>query len=99
MKFLLNLYVEPLEEAALAGELVCGQVFADPSITAAVRSHDGVAAVTEGPYTPGSDQPTGHYLIDCDSRDRALEVAALILAGRDGGVEVRPLMDSAGMEM
>ncbi len=55
MKFLLNLYldhVEPVEEAVLAGEFVSGQVFADPSITAAVRSHEGVAAVSEGPYTP-----------------------------------------------
>ncbi|WP_066367196.1 YciI family protein [Herbidospora mongoliensis] len=99
MKFLLNLYAEPVEEAVLAGELVCGQVFADPSITAAVRMRDGVATVTEGPYSPASDQPTGHYVIDCDGRERALELAVLILGGRDGGVEVRPLMDSAGMEM
>jgi hypothetical protein len=55
--------------------------------------------VTEGPYLRISDHVAGQYVVDCESRERAVELATLISSGQVGGVEVRPLMDSAGMEM
>ncbi|WP_336211744.1 YciI family protein [Nonomuraea sp. LPB2021202275-12-8] len=112
MKFLLNLYVnsatlpgegldheEFLTAAGQTGELVSGHAFADPSISAAVRVRDGGMTVTEGPFLETADHVAGQYLVDCASRERAVELAALIPSGQVGGVEVRPLMDSAGMEM
>ncbi|MEV6137073.1 YciI family protein [Nocardia sp. NPDC051990] len=112
MKFLLNLYQSAaalpedgfdheqfLAAAEQAGELISGHVFADPSISAVVRFRHGVMTVTDGPYLQSPDHVAGQYLVDCESRERALELAALIPGGRTGGVEVRPLMDSAGMEM
>ncbi|KAA0021358.1 YciI family protein [Antrihabitans cavernicola] len=112
MKFLLNIYQSAapfpgqefdhdrfLAEAAQAGELISGNAFADPSISAVVRVRDGVVSVTEGPYLPNSDHVVGHYVIDCDSRERAAELATLLSGRAIGVVEVRPLMDSAGMEM
>ncbi|MFI6795969.1 YciI family protein [Streptosporangium canum] len=112
MKFLLNLYLsaqtapgegldheEFLAVAGQAGELVSAHVFADPSISAVVRTRDGVVTVTEGPYPQTSDHVAGQYVVDCESRERAVDLAALIAGGQAGGVEVRPLMDSAGMEM
>ena len=112
MKFLLNLYrkavalpgegldhEEFLATAGQAGELVSAHVFADPSISAVVWARDGVVTVTEGPYSHTPDHVAGQYVVDCESRERAVELAALIPGGQVGGVEVRPLMDSAGMEM
>ncbi|MFI9504056.1 YciI family protein [Nocardia sp. NPDC052566] len=112
MKFLLNLYLSTaalpgdgcdrerfLAASGQAGELISGHVFADPSISAVVSVSDGVVTVTEGPYSRALDYVAGQYLVDCESRERALELAALISNGHSGGVEVRPLMDSAGMEM
>ncbi|PXX71794.1 YCII-related domain-containing protein [Nocardia tenerifensis] len=112
MKFLLNLYLDAaalpgdgfdhegfLSAAARTGELISGHVFADPSISAVVRVRDGVVTVTDGPYPQGPDHVAGQYLVDCENRERALELAASIMSERVGGVEVRPLMDSAGMEM
>ncbi|GAA2390616.1 YciI family protein [Nonomuraea africana] len=112
MKFLLNVYLsaaalpgegfaheEFLAAAGQAGELVSGHVFADPSISAAIRVRGGVVTVAEGPYLPASDHVAGQYVVDCESRERAVELAALISSGQVGGVEVRPVMDSAGMEM
>ncbi|GGO70050.1 YciI family protein [Nonomuraea cavernae] len=111
MKFLLNLYLpaadlpgegfdhaEFLAAAGQAGELISAHAFADPSISAVARARDGVVTVTEGPYLQTSDQVVGQYVVDCESRARAVELATLI-AGGLGGVEIRPLMDSAGMEM
>ncbi|MET8870772.1 hypothetical protein [Nocardia sp. NPDC004604] len=112
MKFLLNLYLSAaalpgaefdheqfLAAAEQTGELISGYVFADPSISAVVRVRDSVVTVTEGPYLLTPDHVAGQYLVDCESRERAVELATLISSGEIGGVEVRPLMDSAGMEM
>ncbi|MFE3081383.1 YciI family protein [Nocardia tengchongensis] len=112
MKFLLNLYRSAaslpgdgfnheqfLAVPGQAGELVSGYVIADPSISAVVSVCGGEVTVTEGPYSSAPDYIAGQYLVDCESRERALELAALLSGGHIGGVEVRPLMDSAGMEM
>ncbi|MEV4383578.1 YciI family protein [Streptosporangium sp. NPDC049644] len=112
MKFLLSLYLstaalpgegldheEFLATAGQAGELISAHVFADPSISAVVWARHGVVTVTEGPYLQTPDHVAVQYVIDCESRERAVELAALISGGQAGGVEVRPLMDSAGMEM
>jgi hypothetical protein len=82
-----------------SGELVGHQMIADPSTSAVVRVHGGAAAVIDGPYPRAGDHLAGYYLVDCESRERALELAARVPDARVEGVEVRPLMSSAGMEM
>ncbi|WP_329090448.1 MULTISPECIES: YciI family protein [unclassified Streptosporangium] len=112
MKFLLNLYLNAadppgegfdhedfLAAAGQTGELISAHAFADPSISAVIRDRGGVVTVTEGPYLQTPDHVAGQYVVDCESRERAVELATLIPGGQVGGVEVRPLMDSAGMEM
>ncbi|WP_049569085.1 YciI family protein [Nonomuraea sp. SBT364] len=101
MKFQLSVYADAqgheafVTTARQAGELISGHALADPSISAVVRVLDGVVTVTDGPYARDREHVTGQYVVDCESRERALELAALL----PGGVEVRPLMDPAGMEM
>jgi hypothetical protein len=112
VKFLLNLYLNVadlpaegfdhevfLATAGQAGELISAHAFSDPSISAVIRARGGGVTVTEGPYLRISDHVAGQYVVDCESRERAVELATLISSGQVGGVEVRPLMDSAGMEM
>ena len=60
---------------------------------------DGVAETTDGPFADAREQLMGYWLIDCDSLDRALELAALLPGAGTAAVEVRPLMDPFGMEM
>ncbi len=81
------------------GEMISTQALADPENSAVVRVRDGVPVVTDGPYLDAADHLAGYYLVDCESRDRALELAAVIPDARVLGVEVRPVMDSSGMEM
>jgi hypothetical protein len=84
-----------------SGELIVTQALADPSNSAVVRVRDGVPVVTDGPYLEAKEFLGGYYMVDCADRDRALELAAMIPdASIEGlGVEVRPVMFSAGMEM
>jgi hypothetical protein len=82
-----------------SGELVGFAALADPSNSSTVRVRDGVPAVTDGPYVEAKEFLAGFYLVDCDSRERAHEVAAQIPDARYTAIEVRPVMEDSGLEM
>ncbi|WP_067823374.1 YciI family protein [Actinomadura kijaniata] len=83
-----------METVTGTGEMIGTVALADPSQSAVVRVRGGVPAVTDGPYLESKEYLGGYYLVECDSRERALELAALIPdAGVEGlGVEVRPVV-------
>ena len=74
------------------------RALAEPAQSAVVRVRDGVPVVTDGPYLESKEFMGGYYIVDCATRERALELAALIPdAGVEGlGIEVRPIIFSAG---
>ena len=81
-----------------SGEMITTQALADPSQTAVVRVRGGQPVVTDGPFLEAKEYLGGFYLIDCESKERAIELAALIPDAKiEGlGVEVRPVMFSDG---
>jgi hypothetical protein len=82
-----------------SGELVGFAALADPSQSKTVRVRDGVPAVTDGPYLEAKEFLAGYTVIDCETPQRAAELAALIPDAKYTAVEVRPVMDSGGSEM
>jgi len=90
-----------IEATQKSGELVVTQALGDPSQSAVVRVRNGVPVVSDGPYVEAKEFLGGYYLIDVADRERALELAAQIPdASIEGmGVEVRPIMFEAGLEM
>jgi hypothetical protein len=88
-------FIEALKES---GELILTQALADPSQAAVVSVRNGQPAVTDGPFLESKEYLGGFYLIDCESKERAIELAAQIpdaaIAGL--GVEVRQVMFSDG---
>ena len=89
-------FQKPLRES---GELLGFAALADPANTATVRVRGGVPAVTDGPYVEAKEFLAGYYVVDCESRERAIELAAQIPDARYTAVEVRPVMDDGGMEL
>lgn len=81
-----------------SGEMVETNALAEPAQSAVVRVRDGVPVVTDGPYLESKEFMGGYYIVDCATRERALELAALIPdAGVAGlGIEVRPIIFSTG---
>jgi hypothetical protein len=81
-----------------SGEMITTLALADPSQSAVVRARGGQPVVTDGPFLEAKEYLGGFYLIDCESRERALELAALIPDTKIEGlaVEVRPVMFSDG---
>jgi hypothetical protein len=89
-------FQKPIRES---GELVGFAALADPSQSATVRVRGGVPAVTDGPYVEAKEFLAGYYAVDCESLERAIELAAQLPDARYTAVEVRPVMHEAGMEL
>ena len=88
-------FIEALKES---GELITTQALVDPSQAAVVSVRNGQPVVTDGPFLESKEYLGGFYLIDCESKERAVALAAQIPdAAVEGlGVEVRQVMFAAG---
>jgi hypothetical protein len=82
-----------------SGEYVGSVALADPTNTKSVRVRDGAPVVTDGPYVETKEFLAGYYVVDCETVERAVELAALIPDARYNPIEVRPVMNSGGAEM
>jgi len=58
-----------------------------------VRVRDGEVLLTDGPFAETKEQIGGFDLIECESLDEAIEVAARHPSARFGFVEVRPIWE------
>ncbi len=69
-----------------------------PTPTAtSVRVREGKRLVTDGRFAATREQLGGYYLIEAKNLDDAMAVAARIPGARRGTVEVRPVVELAGM--
>jgi hypothetical protein len=89
-----------MAELTESGELVGGQALADPSRARAVQLRAGHPAVTDGPFIESKEQFCGYVTVDCETVERAVEIAARWPDVRLGGaMEVRAIMHDSGTEM
>jgi len=79
-----------------SGELLASEALAYPSETRRVRVRDGTTVVTDGPFAEAKEQLAGFYLVQCESMDRAVALAALAPDAEHGLVEVRPVLNLTG---
>jgi len=84
-----------------SGELVDTQGLAAPVQTRRIQLKGGVPVVTDGPYAETEEVLSGFWIVDCESFDRATEVAGrLAHCPSPGGIfadsvaDVRPILDS-----
>ena len=88
-----------MEELTKSGKLVGTEALADPSNTRTIRIVDGAPAITDGPFAEAKEHLGGYLIVDCESAERAAEIAVRWPSARFSPLEVRPLMDPAGAEM
>jgi len=81
-----------------SGELLGAYGVADATATKLVRLADGQPAVTDGPYLETKEYLASWYLLDVDSEERALEIAADMPAAKSMPVEVWPILHEASRE-
>ena len=75
-----------------SGEFVGSYGVADQELAKLVSVRDGGTVVTDGPYIEAKEYLGSFTLVDCESLERALEIAAANPFSKVGQVEVRPLM-------
>ncbi len=86
-------------ELTASGEWVGGEALAAPERAKTVRVKDGQPAITDGPFAEAKEHLAGYCIFDCETEERALDIAARWPDARINGVELRPLMSPDGMEM
>jgi hypothetical protein len=84
---------------AESGELLGAYGLGDELTAKTVRVRDGATAVTDGPYIEAKEFVSSFCLLDCDSEQRALELAAEMPFAAHNAVEVWPVLHEAGLEM
>lgn len=89
-----------MAELTERGELVGGEALADPAAARTVRLQGGRPAAVDGPFMESKEQFCGFVTVDCESIERATEIASRWPDVRFGGaLEVRALMHQSGAEM
>jgi hypothetical protein len=96
---LVRAHAELSAELADSGQLVSAAGLADPITTTTVTVREGVRATTDGPYAETKEHLAGFYLVECDHLEEAIGYAARMPDAEYVAVEVRPVMDDAGLEM
>lgn len=95
----LRAYAALNEDLAASGEMIVSESLADPSLAKHVIVREGQATTTDGPFAEVKEQLAGFYLVECDSMERATEIAAFIPEAEAGVIEVRPVRTFSGLEM
>ena len=80
------------------GELLGAYGLADAVSAKLVRRTDGAPAVTDGPYLETKEYIASLYLLDVESEERALAIAADLPSAKFRPVEVWPVLHEASRE-
>jgi hypothetical protein len=82
-----------------SGELIGAYGMADQEMSKQVSIRDGAPVVSDGPYIEAKEYLGSFTLVDCETPERAYEIAALNPFSKVGVVEVRPIMHEASLEV
>lgn len=85
------------QNAALmaSGEMLGAYGVADQDRAKQVTVTDGATVVTDGPYIEAKEYIGSFYVLDVDSEERALQIAAEMPSARLRQIEVRPITHEA----
>jgi len=88
-------------ELAESGELVETRGLTAPVHTRRLKTKGGVPVVTDGPYAETTEVLAGYWIVECDSFDRATEIAGRLSAcpaprevAARAYADVRPIAES-----
>jgi hypothetical protein len=80
-----------------AGQFIATAPLQLTATATSVRVRDGKRLVTDGPFAETREQLGGYFLVDAKDLDEAIAIAERIPGARRGTVEVRPVVEIAGL--
>lgn len=93
-------YVESAQlaqELHTKGQFVTSAPLHPVATATSVRVRDGKSLVTDGPFAETREQLGGFYLVNAQDLDEAIAIATRIPGARVGTVEIRPVLEIAGL--
>lgn len=93
-------YVESAQltqQLNLSGQYLGASPLHPVSTATSVRMRDGKRLVTDGPFAETREQLGGYYLVEARDLDEAIRIAERIPPARFGTIEIRPVMEIAGL--
>lgn len=88
-----------MAELQESGEWVGGEGLSHVSTAKTVKLRGGAPVVTDGPFIEAKEYLAGFLTVDCETEQRAIEIAARWPDARHWAMEVRPVMGGGGEEM
>jgi hypothetical protein len=73
-----------------SGKFIVAEALESPPAASCVRVRGGKTMVTDGPFAETKEMIAGFYLLEADTMEEAIQLAAQIPSATFGTVEVRP---------
>ncbi|HEY9894972.1 MAG TPA: YciI family protein [Candidatus Sericytochromatia bacterium] len=85
------------QELHAQGQFVAAAPLHPVTTATSVRIREGKSLVTDGPFAETREQLGGFYLVNAQDLDEAIAIANRIPGARVGTVEIRPVLEIAGL--
>ena len=89
--------VQLTHEINAKGQYLAAAPLQPASTATSVRVREGKRLVTDGPFAETREVLGGYYLIDVENLDEAIRIAERHPGARVGTVEIRPILEIAGL--
>src|SRR5206468_10312613 len=85
------------KELDARGQFVSANPLQSIDMATSVRVRNGKPVITDGPFAETHEQLGGYFMVEARDLNEAISIAARIPGARWGTVEVRPVMEIAGL--
>ncbi|TKS60503.1 MAG: hypothetical protein EWM73_03104 [Nitrospira sp.] len=89
--------IELTHKLDTAGQYLSASPLQPAATAVIVRVREGNPLVTDGPFIETREQIAGYFLINAQDLNEAISIATRVPGARIGTVEVRPLIEVAGL--
>ena len=79
------------------GQYVSASPLQPVATATSVRVRHGKPVITDGPFAETREQLGGYFMVEAKDLNEAINIAAKIPGARNGTVEVRPVLELAGL--
>jgi hypothetical protein len=88
---------ELCHELSSRGQFLAASPLQPVAAATSVRIRNGKPLITDGPFAETREQLGGYFLVEAKDLNEAISIASRIPGARKGTVEVRPVMELAGL--
>ncbi len=92
-------YAELGDDLVASGEMIVSEALGDPGTGIRLPARDDAMIRTDGPFAETKEYLAGFFLVECASRERAVEIAERVPEAEFGLVEVRPVLTLSGPDV